>query len=73
MKLNGTLMRRRRLEGGYTISALGRELGIDKSHLSRAERGKGGLSPEKLKRISDKLDVPMADLVPEIAEPQAAT
>lgn len=72
MKPNGTLLRRKRLEGGYTISALGRELGIDKSHLSRAERGKGGLSPENLKKISDKLDVPMDELVPVIFKSQVA-
>lgn len=64
-------MRRRRIKGGYTISALGRELGIDKSHLSKAERGKLGMSPENLRKISLKLDIPMHELVPEIAETQS--
>lgn len=73
MKPNGTLLRRGRIEGGYSISALGRELGIDKSHLSKAERGKSGLSPENLKKISETLKIPMRELVPEIAETRDAT
>lgn len=72
MKPNGTLLRRRRIKGGYSLSGLARELGIDKSHLSKAERGVGGLSPEKLKKISLKLDIPMHELVPEASEVRAA-
>ncbi len=72
MKPNGTLLRRRRIDGGYSISALGRELGIDKSNLSKAERGMGGLSPENLKKLSDRLGVPMGELVLDIADKRAA-
>lgn len=72
MKPNGALLRRKRREGGYSISALGRELGIDKSHLSKAERGVGGLSLENLKKISDRLDIPMSKLAPDIADKRAA-
>lgn len=68
MKPNGALLRRSRIEGGYGLSELARELDIDKSQLSKAERGLEGMSPGKLKKLSIKLDIPMNKLAPELVE-----
>lgn len=70
MKANGALLRSSRLEGGYSLSELARELEIDKGQLSKAERGLEGLSLKRLKKLSVKFDVPMSKLVPELAELQ---
>lgn len=70
MNPNGVLLRSSRIESGYSLSELARELDIDKGQLSKAERGLGGISLKRLKRLSIKLDVPMNKLVPELAELQ---
>lgn len=68
MKPDGALIRRRRIEGGHGLAELAREVGIDKSQLSKVERGIEGMSPRNLKKLSDKLNVPMHELAPELAE-----
>lgn len=70
MNPNGALLRHSRIQGGYSLSELARELGIDKGQLSKAERGLEGMSLKKLKKLSVKLEVPMNKLVPELAELQ---
>lgn len=68
MKPNGALLRASRIAGGYGLSELARELEIDKSNLSKTERGLMGMSPKNLKKLSDKLAIPMNKLVPELTD-----
>jgi transcriptional regulator with XRE-family HTH domain len=59
------------MEQGRSISGLARMLNLDKSHLSKVERGLEGLSPEKMRRLAIELKIPMDRLAPELAQMKA--
>lgn len=69
MKLHGSTIRVRRLELGLSLSDVTDATGIDKSDLSKVERGKlGGLGPKRAKALANCLQVPMHEIAPELAE-----
>ena len=47
-----------RIRSGYSLSALAREAGMSKSHLSVLERGGAWPSPAITRRLADALKVP---------------
>lgn len=59
------------MEQGRSLSGLARMLDVDKSQLSKVERGLGGLSPEKTRRVAVELGIPMDRLAPELAAMRA--
>lgn len=68
MKLHGTTIRIRRLELGLTLDDVHRKTGIDKSNLSKVERGLlGGLNPKSVRALAKCLQVPMHEIAPEVA------
>lgn len=56
----GIRIRMARIEAGYSLSELARRTYISKSHLSRIETGKKGVSPELLGALSNELGVRLA-------------
>lgn len=46
-------------------------LDLDKSQLSKVERGLGGLSPAKMHRLATELRIPIDQLAPELAAMRA--
>lgn len=45
-----------------SLRTLSAKTGIDRGHLSRAERGIAGLGDENIKKVADALDVTPADI-----------
>lgn len=72
MKLNGSLARTTRIERGYSVSALARKIRMDKTQLSKAERGLEGLGPSSGRKLADELELPMHELFPELADLKAS-
>lgn len=53
-----------RLNEGYSIKALARELDVHEHAIRRLERGDGGVHPATAKKIADRFDVQVTDLLP---------
>lgn len=69
MKLHGPTIRHRRLDLAMTLSDVTRATGIDKSDLSKVERGKlPGLGPKRANALADCLQIPLHKLSPELDE-----
>jgi hypothetical protein len=69
MKLHGSLIRARRLELGLTLEDVRSLTGIDKSGLSKVERGlSAGLRPHNVRHLARCLKMPMHEISPELAE-----
>lgn len=62
-----------RLNAGYSIKALARELGVHEHAIRRLERGDGA-HPATAKKIADRFGVRVTDLMPRESngEPKAA-
>lgn len=56
-------LKAQRLNRGYTIRGLARELGIKETAIRRLERGHG-IRPDTAKVIADHFDVAVTDLLP---------
>lgn len=56
-----------RIERGYSLSALARKLEIDKTQLSKAERGLEGLGEASGRKLANELEIPMERLFPAYA------
>lgn len=52
-----------RLNEGYSIKALARELDVHEHAIRRLERGEGGVHPATAKKIADRFDVQVTDLM----------
>jgi|GEM_PF-174404 len=63
--MNYTKLKQIRKSKGYTLSNLSRMTDCTASYLSQLERGLKQPSLEMLRRISDCLDIPIFDLLPE--------
>lgn len=48
---------------GLSASGLGQKIGTDKGTISRMERGKAGISAERLQRIANALDRSVDELL----------
>ena len=59
----GNNVRRLRVEKGYTQKDMACQLGCSQRHLSRIERGEGGMSVEIFVRICSSLDCKPADIL----------
>lgn len=57
--LNPDIIKKKRLEKGYTLAHMSRELGFTASFLSQLERGLKKPSLDSLRKISDFLELPM--------------
>lgn len=68
MKLHGTKIRVRRLELGLSLSDVTDATDIDKSDLSKVERGLGGLGPKRARALAACLQVSMDEIAPDLAE-----
>lgn len=67
MKVNGTLIRRRRAEAGHGVNRFAALVGLSGAAISRIERGQRNPRPETLKKIADKLGCKIADFAHDIA------
>lgn len=56
-------LRTARLNAGYSIRGMARELDVPEGSIRRLERG-GGMTPENAKKIADLLGVKVTDLLP---------
>ncbi len=65
----GERVRRVRLRRGMTRSMLSEHSGVSERYLAQLEGGRGNVSIRLLRRIARAMDVPVADLVHEGAEP----
>ena len=52
-----------RLNEGYSIKALARELGVHEHAIRRLERGEGGVHPATAKKIADRFELQVTDLL----------
>jgi transcriptional regulator with XRE-family HTH domain len=57
--LNPDIIKKKRLEKGYTLSYMSKKLGFTASFLSQLERGHKQPSLDTLRKISDFLELPM--------------
>jgi len=62
-------LRAQRLQCGLSLDELGRRAGVERSRLSRAERGYARLSEIELERIALVLDLPVEHLVESSGDP----
>lgn len=53
-----------RINAGYSIKSLARELGVHEHAIRRLERGEGGVHPANAKLIADRFGVQVTDLMP---------
>lgn len=67
----GRSLRIRRIELGLSLEYVAKASGVDKSNLSKLERGLIGSTPKTLKALSDTLDMSMDELAPELAAMRA--
>lgn len=68
MKVHGATARIRRLELGLSLDDVARTAGIDKSNLSKLERGVlRGAHPGTARKLAMVLDMPMDELAPDLA------
>ena len=68
MKVHGDVLRIRRLELGKSLDDVMRETDIDKSNLSKLERGVlAGAHPSTVHKLAVALDLSMDQFVPELA------
>lgn len=57
--MNPSIIKKKRLEKGYTLAFMSQELGFTASFLSQLERGLKKPSLDSLRKISDFLELPM--------------
>ena len=67
MKVDGARIRLARVELGLTLRSLATECGMDKGSLSRVETGQLGMRPETMRRVAERLGLPLADVSPDVA------
>lgn len=72
MKADGKLLRRRRLELGFSLRAVSDRTGLDPSNLSKLERGCIGAHPGTLKTLADLYSLSMEQVLPELHDTDAA-
>lgn len=53
-----------RINAGYSIKSLARELEVHEHAIRRLERGEGGVHPANAKKVADKFGVQVTDLMP---------
>jgi transcriptional regulator with XRE-family HTH domain len=70
--LNPEIIKKKRLEKGYTLAYMSKELGFTASFLSQLERGLKKPSLDSLRKISDFLELPMIYFFFDEQEEQAA-
>ncbi|WP_432008887.1 helix-turn-helix domain-containing protein [Streptomyces bacillaris] len=72
METNGLLIRRRRIALGHGMNRFAALAGISGAALSRIENGQRNPRPETLKKITDALGCPIAEVLSENSEAVAA-
>ncbi len=65
MKVDGTYLKRRRLELGFAQAELARQIKLTPMALSRMERGLSGARLSTLRKLAQALDVPVHHLYAE--------
>ncbi|WP_346162227.1 helix-turn-helix transcriptional regulator [Streptomyces bangladeshensis] len=65
MRLHASAIRFRREALRMSLAMLSERTGIDKSHLSKVQNGKAGLSDEKIRLLAEALGVTPADITHE--------
>jgi transcriptional regulator with XRE-family HTH domain len=72
MKVDTAFLIRRRLEVGLAQSELAKEINVTQTTLNRIERGLSGARMSTLRRLAERLDVPIYDLYAEKLDTIAA-
>jgi transcriptional regulator with XRE-family HTH domain len=67
MKVHGDALRIRRMELGMSLEDVMRKTDIDRSNLSKLERGVIGAHLRTVRKLAVALDLPMDQIVPELA------
>ncbi len=60
MEANGPALKAIRQAQGWSLTTLGRAVGLSRSQVCRIESQRNGTSEERMRRIADALRVPMA-------------
>jgi ribosome-binding protein aMBF1 (putative translation factor) len=61
-----------RMNAGYSIKSLARELDVHEHAIRRLERGEGGVHPANAKKVADRFGVQVTDLMPVESNGKAA-
>lgn len=69
-KMLGRIIRRKRLEAGYTQEVLSGLAGISRSHLSIIEAGATSVTLDTLWQIAKALSIPLSNMIYEIENPR---
>ena len=56
-----------RMNEGLSIRALSKEVGVHQHAIRRLENGEGGVLPATAKKIADRFDVKVTDILPPVA------